>query len=360
MIDNLSGCMFSHIIVRRIFGAIAASSGAAIALWIDIPLPWLLGPLFVTAALRLASMPVAAYKPLRSVGQWVIGVSLGLYFSPEITDLVLTHWLVIVIGMLIPLLLAAFGTWVLRTIGKADLKTAWFSSAIGGASEMSILAERYGGRVDLVASAHSLRILAVVVFVPFGFEAWGIVGSDISLLSGRAIVIEQLVMVAPLALVCGLLFVRLGISNPWVLGPLLGTALLTVTGVVSTSLPSWMSSVGQLLIGWSLGDRYRPAFFKAAPRFLTGVAIFTAGSLAMVAFIGWCISLVSELPLATIWLGMSPGGLAEMAITAKVLQLGVPLVTAMQVSRMAFVVMVTGWIYQKWILPKIEKDGPTL
>lgn len=351
--------MFSHIIVRRIFGGIAACLGAAIALWIDIPLPWLLGPLFVTAALRLASMPVAAYKPLRSVGQWVIGVSLGLYFSPEITDLVLMHWYVILIGMLIPLILAVYGTWILRTLGNSDLKTAWFSSAIGGASEMSILAERYGGRVDLVASAHSLRILAVVILIPFGFEAWGIVGTDTSLLAGKQIVLEQLGMVAVVSLASGFLFVRLGISNPWVLGPLLGTAVLTVSGVVSTAFPGWLSSIGQLLIGWSLGDRYRPAFFKAAPRFLSAVAVFTVGAVAMVALLGWSVSFISDLPLATIWLGMSPGGLAEMAITAKVLHLGVPFVTAMQVSRMAFVVMVTGWIYQHWILPRQNCDGPS-
>ena len=347
--------MFSHIIAQRIFGGIAASLGVALALWIGIPLPWFLGPLFITAALRLGSVPVASYKPLRSVGQWVIGVSLGLYFSPEITDLVITHWLVIVIGMLIPMVLAVFGTFVLRTIGKADLKTAWFSSAIGGASEMSILAERYGGRVDLVASAHSLRILAVVILVPFGFEAWGIAGSDTSLLAAKGIVLQDLGMVCVLSLVCGLLFTRLGISNPWVLGPLTGTALLTVTDVVSTALPWWASKIGQLLLGWSLGDRYRPAFFKAAPRFLSGVAIFTLGSVAIVTLIGWGMSFMSVLPLPTIWLGMAPGGLAEMAITAKVLQLGVPLVTAMQVSRMAFVVMVTGWIYRRWLLPKVDK-----
>jgi membrane AbrB-like protein len=139
---------------------------------------------------------------------------------------------------------------------------------------------------------------------------------------------------------------------------LTGTALLTVSDVVSTALPWWVSNIGQLLLGWSLGDRYRPAFFKAAPRFLSGVAIFTTGSLFIVGLIGWGVSFISDLSLFTIWLGMAPGGLAEMAITAKVLQLGVPLVTAMQVSRMAFVVMVTGWIYQRWLAVRVDKDGP--
>ncbi|MNU10280.1 putative ammonia monooxygenase [compost metagenome] len=44
-------------------------------------------------------------------------------------------------------------------------------------------------------------------------------------------------------------------------------------------------------------------------------------------------------------LGTTPGGIAEMAITAKVLQLGVPVVTAFHVTRMVFVVIVTGPLY---------------
>ena len=73
--------------------------------------------------------------------------------------------------------------------------------------------------------------------------------------------------------------------------------------------------------------------------------------------IGVVISTRSDLPLPTIWLGLAPGGLAEMAITAKVLMLGVPMVTALQVTRMVFVVMVTGWLYNHIIEP-IEKKLP--
>jgi uncharacterized membrane protein AbrB (regulator of aidB expression) len=46
-------------------------------------------------------------------------------------------------------------------------------------------------------------------------------------------------------------------------------------------------------------------------------------------------------------LGTAPGGIAEMAITAKVLQLGVPVVTAFQVCRLVAVLVLAeplfGW-----------------
>jgi len=347
--------MFSHIFVRRMSGGITALVGAFLAVWIDIPLPWLLGPLFAVASLRLASAPIAAYLPLRNAGQWIIGVSLGLYFSPQIVELIAQHWPILLVGMLVSLLLAFIGTWLLCSIGKADLKTAWFSSAIGGASEMSILAERYGARVDLVASAHSLRVLAVVTIIPFGFEWSGLAGSDVSILSGLPINYLHVLIVGICATAGGLLFQRLNVASAWVLGPLCVTAILTVNEFTVTSIPGWVLNTGQLFLGWSLGDRYRPAFFKAAPRFLSAVTIFAVLGILIVAVVGMVAAQLIDLSLPTLWLGMAPGGLAEMAITAKILMLGVPMVTALQVSRMAFVVIVTGWIYQRVLAPREKK-----
>jgi len=344
--------MFSHIFVRRISGGITALVGALLAVWINVPLPWLLGPLFAVASLRLASAPIAAYLPLRNVGQWIIGVSLGLYFSPQIAELIFLHWPILFVGILVSLLLAFIGTWLLCFIGKADLKTAWFSSAIGGASEMSILAERYGARVDLVASAHSLRVLAVVTIIPFGFQWSGLSGSDVSILSNLPANYWHVLAIGILATLGGLLFKKLNIASAWVLGPLCVTAILTVNELTNTSVPGWVINAGQLFLGWSLGDRYRPAFFKAAPRFLLAVSIFAVLGILIVALVGLGVAQLTDLPLPTLWLGMAPGGLAEMAITAKVLLLGVPMVTVLQVSRMAFVVIVTGWIYEKILVPR--------
>jgi hypothetical protein len=48
-------------------------------------------------------------------------------------------------------------------------------------------------------------------------------------------------------------------------------------------------------------------------------------------------------------LGKSPGGIAEMCLTAKVLELGVPLVTAFHIVRYVIVLLLTGPIYQRFI-----------
>lgn len=347
--------MFSHFAIRVFFGGLAALLGALSAQAAEVPLPWLLGPLFFVGTLRLFSAPVATIRPLRNVGQWIIGVSLGLYFSPEIGRLILDHWFALIVGMLVALLLGIFGTCLLCRLGRVDVKTAWFSSAIGGASEMSVLAERYGARVDLVASAHSLRVLAVVTIIPFSFEFAGIAGTDLSALSSTSVKYGDLLLIGLLATAVGMLFARWRLASAWVLGPLAATAFLTLSETAVTSMPGWVINVGQLLLGWAIGDRYRPAFFKAAPRFISAVGIFSLLSISIVGVLGLGTAHLTGLPLPTVWLGMAPGGLAEMAITAKVLMLGVPMVTAFQVSRMAFVVTVTGVIYKRVIEPRLLK-----
>jgi uncharacterized membrane protein AbrB (regulator of aidB expression) len=45
-------------------------------------------------------------------------------------------------------------------------------------------------------------------------------------------------------------------------------------------------------------------------------------------------------------LAMAPGGIAEMCITAKVLQLGVPLVTAAHVLRVLVLIVTTGPVFR--------------
>ncbi|MFY9512197.1 MAG: AbrB family transcriptional regulator, partial [Rubrivivax sp.] len=59
------------------------------------------------------------------------------------------------------------------------------------------------------------------------------------------------------------------------------------------------------------------------------------------------LALVAGLHPATAVLATAPGGIAEMAITAKVLQLGVPVVTAFQVLRYVAVLTLTPLLFKR-------------
>jgi len=341
---------------RLALGFTIALVGALLAVWIGIPLPWLLGALLLTGLTRMAGIGSRCAKPVRNAGQWVIGTSLGLYFTPLVARHIIDHTPLILFGMVYALILGLLGTWVLQRFAGLDFRTAWFSAAIGGASEMVNLAEHHGARADRVVSVHSMRVLIVVVLVPFAFQWWGVAGLDPDIPGPRAVDMQGLAALFAGTCATALLFRRLRLPNAWVLGPMLFALLLTVNEIEWSALPQWVSWAGQLMIGWSLGDRYRPDFFRAAPRLLSIVAILTSLMIASSFALGSLLAPWVGLPAPTLILGLSPGGIAEMTITAKVLQLGVPLVTALQVTRMVFVVLTVGPLY-RWQARRRSQRG---
>ena len=331
--------------LKLLAGFVAALVGAVLALAISLPLPWTLGPLITVAAARMLSLPVNSSPRLRNVGQWAVGVTLGLYFTPFVLGIIQQNILPLVGGMLFALMLGVFGTYLLMHIGDVDLKTAWFSSAIGGAAEMTNLADRYGGRSDLVASAHSLRILTVVLIVPFAFQSLGVAGEDIAVSGLKIVNYEGLLLLSTATAASALVAAYFRVPNGWVLGPMFVAMALTMSGIELSAMPDYFLRIAQLLIGWSLGDRFRPGFFSSAPRFLLAVIVFTLLGILMSIGVGYLLEHWASVPLPTVILGLAPGGITEMSITAKVLRLGVPLVTAFHVTRMALVVIVTGPLY---------------
>ena len=66
--------------------------------WLHTPIPWMLGPLFAVAAVRIGGIDIAAPKSARYVGQWVIGSSLGLYFTPYVVRHVVDLWWLLLLG----------------------------------------------------------------------------------------------------------------------------------------------------------------------------------------------------------------------------------------------------------------------
>ncbi len=324
--------------------------GAVLCLLLNTPLPWMIGPLLATAMAGMSGVPMVASPLLRNAGQWAIGTALGLYFTPQVVALVASHWVVILTGIVWALALgAAFGGWLAysnRGLEGLDKPTTFFASAIGGASEMTVLAERHGARIDLVVSAHSLRVLMVVLLIPFGFQWAGLHGLDPSAPGPQEVRLGGLIVLCAACLAGALLMSRFKLSNPFVLGPLAVALLLTANGIELSALPRWITNLGQLFIGVALGTRFTRAFIRTAPRWLATVAIGTLVMIVLSAAYAWIVAELAGLHPATVMIGTSPGGIAEMCLTAKALQLGVPVVTALHVTRMVAVVVLAGPLFR--------------
>ena len=321
--------------------------GGYICFRLTTPIPWMIGPLVATAAARLSgidlTMPVAA----RNAGQWVIGMALGLYFTPTVVSELLPLAVPVITGAIFALLLGAFSGVLLSRISAQDHRTCYFSTMPGGASEMTNLAEQYGARVDLVAAAHSLRIMLVVIIVPGVFVALDLHGLDNSQLRSELLPVSKLLMLMLATLPGVMIWKYIKQPNPWVLGALLVTALLAAMDVVSGVLPGVIVAAGQVLIGCSLGCRFSRDFFRVAFRYLLGVALVSLVMMLMAAAFSALLAWVSKLPISSVVLGLSPGGISEMCITAQALHLAVPVVTAFHVIRMLGVVTLAAPLFTR-------------
>jgi len=238
------------------------------------------------------------------------------------------------------------------TGGPDAQATAFFAGAIGGASEMTLLAQRHKGRGDLVAAAHSVRVLLVVILIPFGFQFAGVSGLDTLPPASSTVHAGGLATLVALTIVGALLARRIRSPNPAMLGPLAVTLALTAAGLELSALPTWVTNIGQILIGVSLGAQFSREFLHGAPRWLAASVLGTLILMAACAAFAWVLATLAGLHPLVVLLGTSPGGIAEMCLTAKALQIGVPVVTAFHVTRMVAIVLLADplfrWMQRRW------------
>jgi uncharacterized protein len=337
-----------------------AFAAARLCVWLHTPIPWMIGPLLATALASMAGLPTESAGPLRNAGQWVIGAALGLYFTPRVTALVAGLWWAIALGIIWALALGVgFGLWLQRLhaprmpqlAAPAMRATTYFASAIGGASEMTLLAERAGGRTDLVAAAHSMRLVIVVLVIPFGMQwaqsTWQLQAIDLAPSGPRVAQWPGLLWLALATGAGAWVMTWLGRANPWFMGALVVSMGFTMADMTLSAIPTGLSNAAQLVIGVSLGVRFTAEFLHTAPRWLLSVAGGTLGMIVLCAGFGWLLAWGTGLHPATLMLATSPGGITEMAITAKVLQLGVPVVTAFQVCRLVAVLLLVEPVYRR-------------
>ncbi|MEO8132416.1 MAG: AbrB family transcriptional regulator [Betaproteobacteria bacterium] len=332
--------------VAPLAGLLLALVAGLSCTWLRTPLPWMIGPLFALAAARLAGFAVVAVPGSRYGGQWIIGTALGLYFTPVVVRQVAEFAPWMVLAGVYSLIVGFAAAWVLARLSAVDNRTAFFASVPGGATEMSMLAERFGARTDLVAVAQSLRIVIVVSVIPFSFAWLDVHGADPYVQGARTFSWIGLATLLALTAVGGAALHRFRFPNGWVIGALCVSLPLTAAEINLSSLPGWLSNAGQLLIGSALASRFQQDFLARAPRYLASVVGSVLVAIAMSALFGVFLAWAMPAHPATLVLATAPGGIAEMAITAKVLQLGVPVVTAFHVMRMVLLVTTTGAVYR--------------
>jgi len=309
------------------------------------PIPWMIGPMIGVATLNLMGVRMHSPPYARQMGQVVLGSAVSLYFTPPVVVALAANLPAILAATVAVFFVAGLGALTLSRASGVDGKSTFFASVPGGAMAMAVLAESYGAKIAPVAVAHSLRVSIVVIAIPFALTYGGI---PLEAAAYRPEIALDVSILVPW-LICGCLLgevsERLHFHNGYLLMPIFFGAALTVSGVELSAVPHWMIDFAQLMFGLVLGARYERAFFARYKLFIPFALLNSFFILIASVAAGVGLAWIFGLPVATMIIATSPGGLAEMTITAQALHISVPLVVAFHLFRVVVVNMVTPYVF---------------
>lgn len=312
-----------------------------------IPLPWLVGPLIATALFSLGGLDLRQPVLLRKVGQGVAAIAIGLSFSPAVVESLAGYLHIMVLAAAASMIGAVVIARLVAMIARISFETAFFSSLPGGVAEMSVLAERYGGEIALVALAQSLRIIIVVLTIPAVIVA--LTGHGELVVAPASSLPTNLPVLAIMflaALAVALLFDRLKVMNAWFLAGLAIGIVIAVGEIPASGVPFQIVDAAQVLIGCALGSRIDRGVIVRLRHFLPTTILGTSALIAFNVAIAAVVAIWTGIDVAPLVLALAPGGVAEMSITAKALHLAVPLVTAFHLVRVLMIILLSAPLYR--------------
>jgi membrane AbrB-like protein len=309
---------------------------------LNLPLPWMLGPISILTLASLAGLPVSAPTVVRPPMTIVIGILLGSAFSPGLLS-DFPRWAATILGLIV--FIAAAGavcTLYFWKIGGCDPTTAYFCGMPGGLVEMVVFGEAKGGDARQIALVHSARILIVVLSLPFLVQMLEGVVLGARPLPGPSILNASLSADLWL-LACAALGVMLGhvarLPGKFLLGPMLVSAVFHIAGL-TTFVPPWeLLLIAQLVLGTTIGCRFAGGDTALVLRTLALSLGASVVLLLVTAVFAIAAGYATGRSPILLLLAYSPGGLAEMGLIALALNLDVAFVAAHHVVRIMFVLM---------------------
>ncbi len=327
---------------QRVVTGIVAVIGAAIFVALNLPLPFLLGPMFACLIAALMSAPLSGFGVAGDATRTILGVAVGASIKPELFDrldemtfsLALTPFFVVTIGLI--------GYPYFRKVCGFSKPTAYFSAMPGGLQDMIIFGEEAGADVRALTLVHATRVLVIVSLAPFLMASFYGVSVAGQAPPGIPIVqtpLSQGVIMVVCALVGWLGGKRIGLFGASIVGPLILAGAASLSGLLQQRPPMEAIIVAQLFIGAGVGVKYLGATLREL-RSTVAASLGFCILLAVIAFVfERIISSIGLVPPLEAFLSFAPGGQAEMALLAMAAGADVAFVVAHHLVRIITVIL---------------------
>ncbi|OYX40319.1 MAG: aminopeptidase [Rhodobacterales bacterium 32-67-9] len=327
--------------IARLRTLAAALAGAAVFFLAGWPLPLLLGPMLGCLLAALFGLSLRDMGGFGTFMRSYLGVAIGSTVTPALIAGLPAHGASLALVPVFVVVIGGLGYPFFRKVMGFDHATAFYSAMPGGLQDMLIFGEEAGGDVRAMSLVHATRVLVIVTAAPFLMTA--VYGVDLTRppgLSWRDLPLAEMALMLVAGPVGWKLAERAGMFGASILGPLILTAALSLSGVIAHRPPAELIWAAQFFIGLAVGAKYSGITGREL-RVDVGAGLAFALLLALVslAFIE-VVTRVSGAPFVDILLSFLPGGQAEMAMIAIVAGADVGFVVAHHLIRIFFVILV--------------------
>ncbi|WP_191082879.1 AbrB family transcriptional regulator [Roseococcus microcysteis] len=320
-------------LVPHLLTLAAALTGGTICHLLSVPLAWMIGAMAGTAALAWFR-PVAVHPYARPGALIVLGLAFGQTFSGPVLGALLGAMPVILIAGLLSIAAGVAAVPIFTRLAGVDPRTGYFAAVPGGVIVMVVLAQRAGAPIAPVTLAQTIRVVIVVLAIPPLLTAFAPVGDATAFLAPRLpFDLGGLGLMLVVGLLAAFALRRTGIANPWMIGPCALAITAAAMGHLPSSVPTVLVDAAQVAMGATLGQRLTREFLLSSRRLLWASVMSAFALCVLCLALGAALGWASGLPVGAVMLGMAPGGMPEMGITAKTLELAVPLVLGFHLAR---------------------------
>ncbi|GAA6150446.1 MAG: AbrB family transcriptional regulator [Pseudomonadota bacterium] len=325
----------------RILTAFAtAGLGVAVFLWLSLPLPWLLGPIFFCLAAALIGLPLGSIGPLNEAMRTVLGVAVGATLTPAVLMSFPSMWSTLIFVPAMTAVIGLVGVPYFRRLWGYDFATAYYGSMPGGLQDMLVFGEEAGGNVRSLSLIHATRVLVIVVALPFILKSvWN---ADLTNPPGDPLTSlpwQELAIMVACAIVGWQGAKRIGMFGASILGPLIVTTVVTLAGGLHHRPPAEAIWAAQFFIGLTIGAKYAGITMAEVRRDLAAGVGFCGVLIVLTVIFAETIYQLGLAPGMETLLAFAPGGQAELTVLALIVGADMAFVVAHHVLRIFSVIL---------------------
>ena len=325
---------------RRLTAFGAALAGAVLFLILGLPLPWLLGPMLACLAVALCGVRMQGAGQFGVFMRTFLGVAVGASITPEVLaglpaiagSLAIVPVFIAVIALVgYPLFRRGFGF---------DHPTAWYAAMPGGLQDMLVFGEEAGGDIRALSLIHATRVLVIVTVAPLIMTLYWSV--DLSQPPGAPITSvawDQIALMVGAGFLGWKIAERVGLFGASILGPMILTAALSLTGIIQTRPPAEIIQAAQFFIGIAVGVKYVGITGRELRIDVTAGLLYSL-VLAVISLIFLeIVYLLGLAPALDAFLAFLPGGQAEMVVIAIIAGADLAYVVSHHILRIVLVIL---------------------